>query len=207
MKALTLVGVVVAGLLASHDVQAVPPLNNTAEFLVGPFRTPSTPPTEGAVPARLESLAHDRCALPKGVWLRFEQFGADRYKGWSAQLQINDDGALFLVTHLGGATPEQIQKPAWPEQPTQRLDAATLAAFRKAAAALAAGPAYRGHAGLAHAPTFVVTVRGDKGEKQIVLEGVEDDFIGRLRRTTQFAHETPLGPAKAKPGKQPARSR
>jgi hypothetical protein len=214
---LLLVGMTVASMLVTHDVGAVKPLDNTAEFLVGPFRMPTNPPVEGPLPARLQSLPHDRGALPKGVWLRFENFGADRYKGWSAQMQIDDQGNIFLVTHLGDATPEKITAPSWPAKPTQKLDAATLADLRKTAAAFAAGPAYRGHAGLTYAPVFVVTIDLDGAKQEIVLEGYENDFIQHLRRITQFAHATPLDGKAAKgngkgdtskakpPARQPAR--
>jgi len=199
-----LVGMTVAGLLVTHDVGAVPPLDNTSEFLVGEFRMPATPPTEGAVPARLTSRPHVPCALPRGTWLRFENFGADRYAGWSVQLQIDDQGNLYQVEHLGDAKPEAISKPVWPSKPTQKLDAKTLAGLRAEATAFAAGAAYRAHEGLSYAPTFVVTVALDATEKQIFLDGYEDAFVQHLRRITQFAHESPLDGKKAKPAAKPA---
>jgi hypothetical protein len=196
-----LLGIAVTGLLLTHDVGAVKPLSNTVEFLSGPFRIPATPPVEGPIPARLQATPRVACALPDGTWLRFENFGADRYKGWSAQMQIDEHGNIFLVTHLGDATPETTKQPKWPEKPTQKLDDKTLKDLRAAAAAFAAGPPYRGHAGLAYAPTFIVRVHLDQGDKEIVLEGYEDDFISHLRRITEFAYATPLAKAGNKPGK------
>jgi len=200
---------IVAGLLVTHDVGAVQPLDNTEEFLIGAFRMSATPPAQGTVPARLAALPHDGCVLDKGTWLRFENFGADRYKGWSAQMQIDDQGNIYLVTNLGDATADKVKNPSWPAKPTQKLDGKTLEELHKAAIAFAAGPSYRGHEGLAYPPTFVIRVALDKGEKEIALEGYEDDFVARLRRITSFAHSTPLpaaksgAPAKAKPA--PAR--
>jgi len=198
------VGMIVAGLLVAHDVGAVQPLDNTEEFLIGAFRMPATPPAQGSVPARLSALPHDGCALAKGTWLRFENFGADRYKGWSAQMQIDAQGNLYLVTNLGDATAEKVKNPSWPARPTQKLDGKTLEELHKAAIAFAAGPSYRGHEGLSYAPTFVIRVATDKGDKEIVLEGYEDDFVARLRRITSFAHSTPLAKA---PDKAPAKTK
>lgn len=214
MRPLLLLGMAVVGVLAIPKVGEVKPLSNTEEFLMGTFRMPAKAPVEGPIPDRLNALSRDQCALPKGTWLRFQNFGADRYKDWSAQMQIDDQGNIYLVTHLGdatsdNATPDKVKKPAWPAKPQQKLDTATLAELRKAAAAFAAGPAYRGHEGLSYAPTFVVTVYLDSGDKEIILEGFENDFISHLRRITSFAHATPLGSKAAKPKspapKQPAR--
>jgi hypothetical protein len=205
-----MLGVVVASLLATHEVGAVKPLDNTDEFLMGAFRMPETPPVEGPIPARLQSpdaLPRDRCALTKGVWLRFQNFGAERYKGWSAQMQIDDQGNIYLVSHLGDATPDKVKNPAWPARPTQKLDAATLADLKKKAAAFAAGPAYRGHEGLSYAPTFVITVAVGGVEREVIAEAYENDFIAHLRRITSFAQKTPLkggsaGGGKARPAKR-----
>lgn len=182
-----LLGMIAAGVLAAHDVGAVTPLNNNDEFLMGAFRMPTTPPKEGAVPARL--AAHDAAALPKGTWLRFEICGADRYKGWSAQMQIDDDGGITLVTHFGDAKPET---------KAQQLDAKTLADLRAEVGKLASGPAYRAHEGLAYAPTFYLRVAGDKGDKQLVFEAFENDAIAHLRRIASFANSTPLKAKKPK---------
>lgn len=167
------------------------PLDNIQEFLMGTFRMPAKAPVEGPIPARLSALPRDASPLPKGVWLRFQNFGAERYKGWSVQMQIDDAGNIWQVEHLGDSTPEKVKKPAWPAKPRQELDATTLADLRKTATAFAAGPAYRGHEGLSYAPTFVVTVRIDGGEKEMLLEGFENDFIARLRGITSFVHSTP----------------
>jgi hypothetical protein len=193
-----------ATLVVGHEVAAVQPLDNTQEFMLGAFRMPSTPPTTGPVPARLEALPRDRCALPKGVWLRFQNFGAERYKDWSAQMQIDDQGNIFLITHLGDSTADKVKRPSWPDAPTQKLDAATLAQLRKDAAAFATGQPYRGHQGLPYAPTFVVTLH-DKTDSEIILEGYEDAFISRLRTISQFALSTPLKADKAHPDKKPAK--
>jgi hypothetical protein len=112
-------------------------------------------------------------------------------------MQIDDQGNIFLVTHLGDATADKVKNPRWPASPTQKLDAATLAQLRKDAAAFAAGQPYRGHAGLTYAPTFVVTLHLDKTSSDIILEGYEDAFISRLRTISQFALATPLKADKA----------
>lgn len=204
MRPYILLSAVVASLLAFPKVASVKPLNNTEEFLVGTFRVPPAPPIEGPVPDRLDAMPRDRCALPKTVWLRFENFGAERYHGWSAQMQIDDQGNIYLVTHLGDATPEKVKAPSWPDKPTQKLDPTTLSDLRKEAAALAIGPPYRGHQGLPYAPTFVVTLRIDQAEKVIVLEGYENDFISRLRRITLFAHGSqPDKPTSKQPARKP----
>ncbi len=169
------------------------PLDDVQEFLFGTFRMPAKAPALGPVPARLSTLPRDPSPLPKAAWLRFQSFGAERYKDWSVQTEIDDAGDIRQVEHLGDATPDKVKKPAWPVKPRQKLDAKTLADLRKAATAFAAGPAYRGHEGLSYAPTFVVTVRIDGGEKEMFLEGFEDDFIARLRRITSFVHATPAG--------------
>jgi hypothetical protein len=147
---------------------------------------------EGPIPDRLKALPRDQSALPKGVWLRFQNLGVDRYKDWSADMQIDDQGSIFLIARLGDSTADKVKKPVWPARPQQKLDAGLLAQMRKEAAAFAAGPPYRGHPGLSYAPIFVVTVHCDGGDKEIMVEGLEDDVIGRLRRTTMFAHATPL---------------
>lgn len=192
MRPYLLLSVAVAGVLATPKAGLVTPLSNTKEFMVGTFRMPTTPPVEGPIPDRLEALPRDVCTLPKAVWLRFQNFGAERYKGWSAQMQIDDQGNIYLVSHLGDATPEKVKDPSWPDKPTQKLDAATLAQLRKDAAAFAVGQPYRGHQGLSYAPTFVVTVHLDKADQEIILEGYENDFIAHLRRISLFALETPL---------------
>lgn len=181
----------VADAAATPEVRQSTPLDNVEEFLRGTFRMPANAPVEGPVPARLSTLPRDPSPLPKATWLRFQNFGADRYKGWSVQMQIDDAGNLRQVEHLGDATPDKIEKPAWPVKPPQKLDATTLADLRKAATAFAAGPAYRGHEGLSYAPTFVVTILLDGAEKEIILEGFEDDFVAQLRRITSFVHATP----------------
>lgn len=200
MRPVVLLGIVLAGVLAIPKVGEVTPLDNTQEFMMGTFRVPATAPVEGPIPARLSALPRDASPLPKGVWLRFQNFGAERYEGWSVQMQIDDAGNICQVEHLGDSTPAKVKKPAWPAKPQQKLDATTLASLRKAAVAFAAGAAYRGHEGLSYAPTFVVTVRLDGGEKEIVLEGFENDFIAHLRRITSFVHSTPMTD-KAKPRK------
>lgn len=205
MRPYLVLSVAVAGVLATAEVGFVTPLDNTQEFMIGAFRMPATPPTTGPVPARLDALPRDRCPLPSGVWLRFQNFGAERYKDWSAQMQIDDQGNIFLVTHLGDATPEKIKHPSWPPAPTQKLDATTLAQLRKDAAAFAAGPPYRGHQGLSYAPTFVVTLHVGSADTEIVLEGYEDAFVSWLRRISQFALSTPLKADKAGPDKKPAK--
>lgn len=198
----------VADAPASPNVGGVVPLDNVQEFLMGTFRMPAKAPVEGPIPARLTTLPRDRSPLPKAAWLRFQSFGADRYKGWSVQMQIDDTGNISQVEHLGDSTPDKVKKPVWPVKPQQKLDATTLADLRKAATAFAAGPAYRGHEGLSYAPTFVITVRVDGGETEIILEGFENDFIAHLRRITSFVHSTPVGDeaSKAK-GKSPDRAK
>lgn len=193
MRPLVLLGIAAAGVLATPKVGEVKPLDNTEEFLMGTFRMPAKAPVEGPIPARLSTLPRDQSPLPKGAWLRFQNFGADRYKGWSVQMQIDDAGNICQIEHLGDSTPDKVKKPAWPAKLRQKLDATTLADLRKTATAFAAGPAYRGHEGLSYAPTFVVTVRVDGGEKEIILEGFENDFIAHLRRITSFVHSTPAG--------------
>jgi hypothetical protein len=178
---------------AAPEVRQSTPLDDVEEFLRGTFRMPAKAPTEGPIPARLTTLPRDRSPLPKATWLRFQSFGADRYKGWSVQLQIDDAGDLRQVEHLGDATRDKVEKPAWPVKPQQKLDATTLGDLRKAATAFAAGPAYRGHEGLSYAPTFVITIRLDDGPKEILLEGFENDVIAHLRRITSFVHATPAG--------------
>ncbi len=193
----------VASALAPPTVTQVAPLDNVQEFLRGTFRIPAKAPVEGPIPARLSTLPRDSAPLPKAVWLRFQSFGADRYKGWSVQMQIDDAGNIVQVEHLGDSTPDKVRRPAWPAKPLQKLDAATLADLRRAAAAFAAGPAYRGHEGLSYAPTFVVTVRVDGGEREIILEGLENDFVAHLRRITSFVHSTPAGDEASKAGRKP----
>ena len=169
---------------------------------------PAKAPVEGLIPARLSTLPRDPSPLPKAVWLRFQNFGADRYKGWSVQMQIDDAGNIFQVEHLGDSTPDKVKKPAWPAKAQQKLDATTLADLRKTATAFAAGPVYRGHEGLSYAPTFVVTIRVDGGEKEIILEGFENDFVAHLRGITSFVHSTPAGDKASKAeGKPPERAK
>jgi hypothetical protein len=205
MRPVVLLGIAIAGVLATTKVGEVKPLDNIEEFMMGTFRMPSTDPVEGPIPARLSAFPRDASPLPKGVWLRFQNFGAERYKDWSVQIQIDGAGNICQVEHLGDSTPEKVKKPAWPAKPGQKLDATTLADLRKTATAFAAGPAYRGHEGLSYAPTFVVTVRLDGGEKEIILEGFENDFIAHLRRITSFVHSTPANKpstSKSKPTKR-----
>lgn len=203
----------VASALFASEAAAVAPLDNKQEFLYGPFRVPDAPPEVGAVPAALAAQPMDRSPLPKGVWLRFQSFGAARYQRWSAQMQIDDAGDIYLVTHLGDSDADKVQRPCWPARPSQKLDAATLADLRKSLQGYAAGPAYKGRAGLDYAPLFVLTVRGaDGAEHQTILKGYEDDVIAHLRRISHYALVTPLPqqkspskpPAKAKPKPRPA---
>lgn len=208
MRPFLVLSMAVAGVIATPKAGSVRPLDNTEEFLVGEFYMPEKPLVEGPIPARLSALPRDQSALPKGVWLRFQNLGVERYKDWSAQMQIDDQGNIYLVTHLGDSTADKLKKPAWPAKPQQKLDAATLAETRKEAVAFTTGPAYRAHGGLSYAPIFVVTIHCDSGDKEFFVEGYENDFIGRLRRTTIFAHATPLDgkvdktkPDKSKPDK------
>lgn len=176
--------------LVIPGVHAVKPLDDRATFLYGAM--PTAPIVEGPVPARLEARPRDRSPLPAGVWLRFQNLGRGRYERWSAQMQIDERGGLFLVARLGTATPQGVAAPRWPKQPVQQLDGPTLADLRKSATAFAAGAVYRGHEGPADASVFVVTVALDGAEKTIIVEAHEDDFIAHLRRITHFAHSSPL---------------
>jgi hypothetical protein len=188
-----------AGVLPNDDVKAMKPLDNIEEFMAGPFRMPATAVAEGPIPDRLAALPRDRSALPQGVWLQFQNFGSERYRNWSTQMRIDEEGKVYLVSHLGDATSAKVEHPAWQKWPTQELDAGSLAALRQAAAAFAAGPAFRGYEGLSHAPVFVLTVNMNGSEQDFFIEGYENEFVRKLRSITYRAQVTPLGRSKRKP--------
>lgn len=180
--------ILAVGSLFAARADGVAPLDNREEFLYGPLRAAEGPPREGAIPGRLEALPFDRSPLPDGIWLRFQNLGGGRYQHWSAQMQIGDEGNLYLVAHFGDATADKTRHPAWPAAPSQKLDRKTLEAVRRKALAFIEGPPYRGHEGLPHAPVFLITVKEANGkERSAIAEGWEEECISHLRRISAFA--------------------
>lgn len=180
------------GLLIYGEVMAVAPLNRTQEFMYGPFRMPDGPPHEGSLPERLVKLPRDRSPLGDKIWLRFQMFGGSAHPGHAAQMQLSDEGNIFLVAQLGTATAASVEHPAWSTRPCQLLDAAVLARLHEESKQLPAQAFYRGHEGLPYAPTFVITIKHTTGEREVVYEAYEDDFVRHLRRIAHFALTSPL---------------
>ena len=195
MRIAPLAPVILCALLV-REVDAVEPLDNTQEFMHGELAKHANPPVGKAVPDRLKALPRDQSALPKGVWLRFQIFGSGQYKAWSVQLQIDDTGRIFQVSHLGDSTAAKVKAPAWPTTPTQALGAA-LDRVRKAWESVpSTAPLYCGYEGETYAPVFVVTVRIGGVQREFFFEAFENEAIKHLRRIAYFAYATPLGNSK-----------
>ena len=192
-RKLSLLNVAVLSSVLVCALDTMKPLSKTEEFMLGELHLPNKAAEEEAVPERLNGLARDRSPLPDGIWLRFQNFGAQAFKNYSAQMQIDHKGNLYVAAYLGNATTELRIRPEWPRNPSQKITPSVLRDIRqKATALLRLTPTYRGDPGMAHVPIFVITVKIDDREREFIFEGYENEFVKHLRRISYFAYSTRL---------------